>query len=156
MTALALIAALTLMGKPILQEQSIAELTAHSSFVLEVEAASPFTSTRKNPEGCDEKLWHVVVKGQVAIGGAADKQDPPKVGAKIDVIVNPTQLFDCMIRKTNPNGASFSAPRHTPGASEPGPRFLIFVTQGTRGFMVTAENGWDVLEKKSEVPATKR
>ncbi|MBL8910157.1 MAG: hypothetical protein JNM17_05560 [Archangium sp.] len=155
MHALTLLTTLTLMGRPMISEQSVAQLTESCSFALEVEAASPFTATRKNKEGCEEKLWRVVVKETIVSGGSADKQEPPKAGTTIEVIVNPTELFDCMIRKTNPNGASFSAPRHTPAASEPGPRFLLFVNKGTAGYMITAQNGWDVLEKRPEVTRQK-
>lgn len=151
MNALTLLATLALMGRPMISEQSVAQLSESCSFALEVEQASPFTATRKNKEGCEEYVWRVVVKEVILSGGSADKQEPPKAGTTIEVIVNPTQLFDCMIRKTNPSGASFSAPRHTPAASEPGPRFLLFVNKGTAGYMITAQNGWDVLEKKSEV-----
>lgn len=153
MNALTLLATLTLMGKPMHREQSIAELTTSSSFVLEVEQATPFVTTRTNAQGCEEKLWHVTVRAHLATGLNAGEQEPPKPGARLEVIVNPTALFDCMARKTNPSGVSFSAPRHTPAASEPGPRFLLFVNKGTAGYLITAQNGWDVLEKKTELPA---
>ncbi|MFT3712881.1 MAG: hypothetical protein QM817_34950 [Archangium sp.] len=147
MQSLALALGLVLMGKPVFQNKSLEELSAESELVLEVEKATPFTSTRKNAEGCEEQLWRVVVKEVLRTNGDGAKS-PPKAGTTLEVIVNPTALFDCMVRKKNPNGASFSAPRFTPSASEPGSRFLFFVHASPRGFMVTVQNGWEAIEKK--------
>jgi hypothetical protein len=156
MQSLAVALTLVLMGKPVFQNKTLAELTADSDFVLEVEKASPFTSARTNAEGCEEKLWRVKVKGIVSVGpNTKDVPDAPKPRATLDVIINPTELFDCMARKRNPSGVSFSAPRYTPAANEPGDRFLLFVNSAKRGYIVTTQNAWDVIEKKSELTSKK-
>lgn len=147
MKFLAVSLSLVLMGRPVFREMSTAELQAASEFVLEVEAAKNFTDARPNAEGCEEKLWRVSVKGVLFSGKDAPK--PPAAESAIEVINNPTELFDCMARKRSSSGVSFSAPRYTPGAAMPSGRFLVFVRSSPRGFMVAAQNGWDTLEKKS-------
>jgi hypothetical protein len=149
MQSLAVVLGLVLMGRPVFQEKTFATLAAESELVLEVEKATPFTATRMNAEGCEEALWRVTVK-QV-LRTSPEAKSVPKMGQTLEVIVNPTALFDCMARKKNPSGVSFSAPRYSPAASEPGERFLFFVHSSPRGFMVTVQNGWDVVEKKSEL-----
>jgi hypothetical protein len=147
MQLLAISITLVLMGRPVFHDTSIAELQAASEYVLEVERAATFTASRTNPEGCEEQLWRVVVKDVLSAGKAAAK--PPAVDSTIEVIVNPTGLFDCMARKKKPGGVSFSASRYTPSADSPGNRFLVFVRSGARGYVMATQNGWDTLEKKS-------
>jgi hypothetical protein len=76
MSSLAVSLALVLMGRPVFHDMTIAELAASSELVLEVEQASPFTGSRQNAEGCEEQLWHVVVKGVVS-----GSKDAPAVGS---------------------------------------------------------------------------
>jgi hypothetical protein len=146
MSSLAVSLALVLMGRPVFHDMTIAELAASSELVLEVEQASPFTGSRQNAEGCEEQLWHVVVKGVVS-----GSKDAPAVGSSLAVITNPTGLFDCMARKKNGSGVSFSAPRYTPSAPAPAKRFLVFVRSSPRGFILATQSGWDSVEKKSAV-----
>lgn len=153
MQSLAVALALVLMGRPVFHDMSIAELQAASEYVLEVEQASSFTGSRQNAEGCEEQLWRVVVKAVLKDSGAGTKA--PAVDSTLEVIINPTGLFDCMARKQNPSGVSFSAPRYSPSATAPGKRFLVFVRGGPRGFILATQNGWDALEKKAALPAGK-
>ena len=95
----------------------------------------------------------MTVKGVLSTKKDASK--PPAVESTIEVIINPTSLFDCMARKQNAGGVSFSAPRYSPSATEPGERFLVFVRGGARGFILTTQNGWDALEKKASLPVAK-
>jgi hypothetical protein len=152
MQSLAVALALVLMGRPVFNDKTLAELAADSELVLEVEQATPFTATRTNAEGCPEDLWRVVVREVVAKKGAA----APAVGKTVEIINNPTALFDCMARKKNPSGVSFSAPRYAPSAATPGRRFLVFVNVAPRGYIVTVQNGWDVVEKKGELGGAKK
>lgn len=144
--------ALVLMGRPVVKDKSLAELAADAELVLEVEKASPFTASRKNAEGCEEALWRVVVKQVLRQKRAPDAPEPLRTGETVEVIVNPTALFDCMARTHSPSGVSFSAPRYTPAAAEPGLRFLLFVNKGKRGYIVSVESAWDVLEQKPKLP----
>ena len=147
MRLLAVSVSLVLMGRPVFKDMSTAELQAASEYVLEVEQARSFTGSRSNAEGCQEQLWRVNVKS--VLWAKQDAPKPPAVDGTIEIIINPTQLFDCLTRKQNPSGVSFSAPRYTPSAPEPGNRFLIFVRSSPRGYLVTSQNAWDTLDKKS-------
>lgn len=147
MQLLAVWLSLVLMGRPVFHDLSTAELQAASEFVLEVEQAKTFTAARSNAEGCEEQLWRVIVKD--VLFAKKDAPKAPAVDSTLEVIVNPTQLFDCMARKQNPSGVSFSAPRYKPSSAAPSGRFLVFVRSSPRGYVVASQNGWDALEKKS-------
>jgi hypothetical protein len=138
-----------LAGKPLPYDVSLTAVAGQSDAVLLVERASPFEKHTPNDEGCDEVRWRLVVKG----APLSRLGKPLAVGTTLEVVANLQALFDCHLRKVNPNGGTFSAPQYTaPGPTPPekGP-FLVFVREAPVGFVLTSGNAWDLASRASEL-----